>query len=167
MGFLTGLLGSTGFGAILGLAGGIVNRILDIKAKKVDHAHELALLQAQTEQLKMEWESRAQVASIEGAAKVEAAGYDAMAASYGADKATYGIKWVDALRGIVRPVLTLAFLVIAVWINAKILASLYAETVELGAIVPQVIDWMLFEASVVIGWWFATRPGRSQVQNRP
>ena len=41
--------------------------------------------------------------------KTDQAGYDALTASYGNDKATYGIAWVDGIRGVVRPILTLLF----------------------------------------------------------
>jgi hypothetical protein len=168
--FLLSLFSSSGFGALIGWIGGLANRWvdfktrqLDIELRKLDHQHELDMLNATTEQLKMEWESRAQVASIENEAKIEAAGYAAMGASYVADKATYGMKSVDWVRGMIRPLLTVIVGGFALYVNYVILEQLVVvwkevSTAEQIKIALMAVEWVFFQASVVIGWWFANRP---------
>lgn len=161
---LTSILGSTGFGALLGAVGGVANRFVDIKlksmeleAQKVRNEHELALRDKDLEHVKVEWESRERVASIEGETARDVAGYEAITASYTADKATYKIKLVDGIRGAIRPLITLLFAGFTLYLISTmtyqspathITAALYAEAVA----------WVFFQASVVIGWWFGNRP---------
>ena len=110
---LAGILGSSGFGSLIGWLGGAANRWIDLKNRdkdievlKLNHEHDLAKLDKEREFMLAEYQQRTQIATIEGEAKVEAAGYDALTASYGNDKATYGNAWVDGVRGVVRPILT-------------------------------------------------------------
>lgn len=165
------LFSTSGFGALIGWIGGLANRLVDLKAKqmdieirKIDHDHERAMVAVTTDQLKMEWEARAQIASIEGQAKVEVAGYDALRSSHEHDRATYGILLVDGVRGMVRPALTLIIGTSALAMNWKLLAMLAAVWPTLAAdqqlkLTVMAIEWTFFQASVVIGWWFANRPG--------
>lgn len=155
---IAAVFGSTGFGALIGGIGGLANRYLDLKVKALELAdkkdqrtHELMVLDR-------ELQGKVEISSIEGQAKVESAAYDAMAASYGADKATYGIRFVDGVRGLMRPLITAIFLAIVCYAQYRIWL-LVGDTLDLtGAQAFEVIQWTLFEASVVIGWWFASRP---------
>jgi len=170
---LTPLMASSGFGALLGWLGGVANRMLDFKTRKLDiemrkldHAHELALRDKDMETMRLEAERDVHVATVEGAATVEQAAYAALAASHAADKASYGIKFVDGVRGLVRPVLTGVLAVSALSITYTLLDMLRTGgpvlSVEqrLGLAVLSV-EWVLFQASVCIGWWFANRPGQA------
>lgn len=162
--FVLGMLGSTGFGSLLGCLGGIANRFMDLKLKtldiekaKLDNAFELEKMKAETDQLKMEWEAKAQVASIEAQGQVDVEGYKAMAASYDNDKATYGIAWLDAIRGLVRPIVTMIFVGVSLFFAYLVYQANLKVTFPLETLA-KVIDWLLLEAGVVIGWWFASRP---------
>lgn len=162
--FILGMFGSSGFGSILGCVGGLANRFMDLKLKnldiekaKLDNQFELAKMEAETSQLKMEWEAKAQVASIEAAGQVDTEAYKAMAASYDNDKATYGIPWLDAIRGLVRPIVTMIFVGVSLFFAAIVFKANRANILPLESYV-KIIDWLLLEAGVVIGWWFASRP---------
>lgn len=168
---LAGILGSSGFGSLIGWLGGAANRWIDLKNRDKDiavlqlqQAHELAKLDKDREFMLAEYQQRTQIATIEGEAKVEAAGYDALTASYGADKATYGIKWVDGIRGVVRPILTLLFFLLSCVVFAIVAQYVWARGVPLSndqlyELFKYCIYWVLFQASVCVGWWFAMRPG--------
>lgn len=169
---LTSILGSTGFGALLGGLGGVANRFIDIKlksmeleAQKVRNQHELDMRDKDLAQVQAEWDSREKIATIEGEAKASDAAYGAMAASYGADKASYGIKGVDGLRGVIRPLITLLFTGYTMYLvtmlnyyapRAAITPTLFADTVA----------WVFFETSVVVGWWFGARAGTQKTFGR-
>lgn len=146
-------------GSLVGLIGGYLNRRLDLEAKKVDHAQELKLKDKDLEFMKAEYEQRTKVAEIEGATATEVAGYAAMQASYGfANPEGSGL--VDSLSKIVRPLITLAFFALTAYIfyqlNSKISISVMSgESME--KVYLTVIDWVLFQAGITIGWWFANR----------
>ena len=96
--------------------------------------------------------------------KVEAAGYDALTASYGNDKATYGNAWVDGVRGVVRPILTLLFFILSCIVFGIVAQYVWVRGVpltndQLYELFKYCIYWVLFQASVCVGWWFAMRPG--------
>lgn len=168
---LTGLLSSSGLGSLIGWAGGAINRWIDLRNRdkdievlKLNQAHELAKLDKDKEFMLAEYQQRMQVATIEGETKVEAAGYDALTASYGNDKATYGIKSVDAIRGVVRPVLTILFFVLSCvvfWVVAQYVwtRGVPLTNDQLYELFRYCVYWILFQASVCVGWWFAMRPG--------
>lgn len=167
---ILGFFGSSGFGGFLGLLGGLANRWLDLKAKTMDiqlqamkYTHELALRDKDKEMLVTEWEQRSKVASIEADAAIETAGYEALAKSFAADKATYGIDWIDGIRGLVRPALTLILTFAALLVNLVVLDKLVSvwDTVTPEArlvLTTTTVEWVLFQASIAIGWWFAHRP---------
>lgn len=171
---LAGILGSSGFGSLIGWLGGAVNRWIDLKNRDKDiavlqlqQAHELAKLDKEREFMLAEYQQRTQIAAIEGEAKVEAAGYEALASSYGNDKATYGNAWVDGVRGVVRPILTLLFFILSCSVFGVVAQYVWARGVpltndQLYELFKYCIYWVLFQASVCVGWWFAMRPG-----NRP
>jgi hypothetical protein len=167
---LMGLMGSSGFGALVGWFGGLANRFVDLKGKKLDlegkkldHQHELAMRDKDMEAMRLESERAVSVASIEGAASVEQAAYSALTQSYAADRASYGIIWVDAIRGVVRPLLTAVLAGAALYVNyvaldllAEAWPSLATEQKLRFALLS--VEWVLFQGSVCIGWWFANRP---------
>lgn len=164
---LLGLFSSSGFGGIIGVAGGLVNRWLDLKSKTLDYTHELALRDKDREMLVTEWEQRSKVAVIEADKEIEVAGYGALGKSYDADKATYGIGWIDAIRGLIRPVLTLILTIAALGINFVLLDRLVAvwdqvDNAQRLVYVTTSLEWVLFQASIAIGWWFAHRPSNKK-----
>lgn len=168
------LMGSSGFGAVIGAIGGFANRWMDLKFRVQEIAleekrmdHQLKLREADRETIKVEWEARSKVASIEGEAKIESAAYGTIAESYRHDMELMkgAPKWVVALQGAVRPVLT-AVLIIACLVNVALIWYWAFEINETPMTADQVfglfeytIMWSLFQGSVVIGWYFATRPG--------
>jgi hypothetical protein len=169
---ILGIFSSSGVGSIVGLVGGYFNRKLDLQAKEMDiadkaneRAHEINKLNAEKEYMLQEAAAKLQVATVEGDAKVEAAGYDAMAASYGFAATTSADGVVDKFSKIVRPLLTLFLFFFSIYVFYRI-----NELVnQLGAppdpqqvvkIWMQTIEWVLFQTGVCVGWWFAMRPGR-------
>ena len=165
---LTSILGSTGFGALLGALGGVANRFIDIKlktmeleAQKVRNQHELDMRDKDLAQVQAEWDSREKIATIEGEAKSSEAAYGALAASYGADKTTYGIKAIDGVRGLIRPLITLLFTGYTMYLITVL--NYYApKSVITPALFADAVAWVFFETSVVVGWWFGARAGTSK-----
>lgn len=163
---ITGLLGSTGFGAIIGWVGGLANRYMDhktrmleIEVKKLDHVHDLAMRDKDLENLKVEIEGKVQVSTVEGETKVAEAGYAALGLSYAHDSGLKGTPRTDSFRSSVRPIITLLFMLLICYVNYRVWGVLEkAETLLTADQAFEILRWTLFEASVVIGWWFANRP---------
>lgn len=167
---LLSLLGTSGFGAIIGWLGGAVNRYFDMKtkdkdldAKKVDQAHELALKDKDLEYMREEYAQRAQLAQAEGEIELQKAGYAALETSYSNDKAAYGGGFVDSVRGLLRPLITLAFFGFAVAVFVAVLQIVWEQRItftrdEVFELFKYCVYWVLFQAAVCIGWWFALRP---------
>lgn len=163
------LFGSSGFGAILGALGGLANRWMDYKTKSLEiemqrdkFAHEKDMRQIDVELMKEEVAGKIQVATIEGEAKVEVSGYEALAASYKHDADIKGTPITNFMRAVVRPFITIIFMAIVCYVNYKVWVIMDARHMEFTADqVFEIIRWTLFEASVVIGWWFAMRSSGS------
>ena len=169
---LLAVLGSGTVGSVVGLLGGFVNRKLDLQAKKLDNedkaqarAHELDKLKAEKEYLLQEAAAQVQLATIEGEAKTEVAGYAAMGESYKFAAPTSADGWVDKVSKVIRPLITV-FMVWFVYDMYAEIDTLMAQTqiahdsVTVVKAWVMIIEFVLFQAGVVIGWWFAMRPGK-------
>jgi len=178
---LFAFLGSSGFGSILGGIMGYFNRKVDLEQRRLDldherdkWAHDLALRQADLEQVKAEAAGRREVAVVEGEASVEAARMAALAASYEADKldpdAVKGAGWwgwtlvlSDAFRRFIRPGTTVALLAGTMYVNWLLIDKLTGPTWatlsvdqrhDLGL---QAIAWLGAQTAAALSYWFVSR----------
>lgn len=162
--FLVSLLSTSGFGAIIGWIGGLTNRWMDYKTKTLDiqmqqnqFAHEQSMRDKDLEALQVEVNGKMEIASLEAATKSEEAGFDALKASYAHDS-SFGSGRIDGFRKLVRPIITAAFMALILYINYCVWYKLDSVSTLTREDIMEIIRWTLFEASVVIGWWFAQRP---------
>ena len=159
------ILGSSSIGSIIGLLGGLANRWLDQKNKKADQEFELKKLEAEREFMKEEYSHRIQVTTIEAEGRAEAAGYDAMAASYSFAVPTSQDGIVDKISKVIRPLLTLAFFFFTIYVFSEISLLMKERSIALDddkvlELYTYTIQWIFFQAGASIGWWFAMRPGK-------
>lgn len=177
------LFSSSGVGSLIGWVGGLLNRKVDLEAKKAEYGYNLGMRDKDLAETQAEVAGRVAVADravtevkavAEGNIKTavataegitEQAAYNAMAESYKEQAQALGGKWgwVDATSKLIRPVVTVAFVIISlaisVYIILKALQSGVTFTVDdWKEWVTYVIHWVFFQAGVVIGWWFANRP---------
>lgn len=176
---ILGVLGSGGFGSIMGLVGGFMNRRLDLEVKKLeietkraDQAHDLARMDKEKDFMLAEMGQKNRIADkeLEGEkakadAEVETAGYGAMTESYKFAAPTAADGLVDKMSKAVRPLLTLLFFIftcVIFWQVQQLVSALQvAPTPEqVFKVYVMLIEWALFQAGVCIGWWFAMRPGK-------
>lgn len=165
------LLGSAGVGTIFGGIMGLFNRRADLELKRLEReeakdrmAHELAMRDKDAAIQAQEWAARTKVAEVEGAAKAEVAGFDAMAESYKFAQPEKGTR-MSAFSSFVRPFISLGYFLITSIGSAWILYYAFAVvkvtfTLEQWfEIVMFVLAWIAFMAGSTIGWWYAMRPG--------
>lgn len=178
------ILGSSGFGALLGSATGLVKQWFDQKNKQLELAHERARwdfdLQAKRIDLdiaKAEAEGNRAVAIVEGSAQVESSAYQALAAAYASDKVSdkawevmgkspvgrFFLVGAEFLQRSVRPVLTYALTGTALYLNiwvSQYVSSMWPMLLpdQRLALITQVFSWVFFQASAVVSYWFVNRP---------
>ncbi len=177
---ILGILGSGTMGSVIGLAGGYMNRRLDIEVERIkvadkqaERTHELKQMESERTTMQAEYGMRLQVADKENEGKaidaekeVEVAGYGAMEKSYSFAVPTSADGWVDRFSKIIRPVLTLLAVFFTAYIFNEVnqlMAKLYVSPSpdQVYKIWVSIIEWAMFQSGVIIGWWFAMRPGKS------
>lgn len=167
---LVKLMSSSGVGAALGWLGGLANRAVDLQAKKMDLEfersklqHELNMRDKDAAIMQLELAGKERISSIETAGATAVAGYKALQDSYDHDKSIAAGPKMTAFMKFIRPFVTLAFFVGSHAVLGWTLWMLWYLNLDLGAefwkdMVTYVIGWEMFQASVIIGWWFANRP---------
>lgn len=175
---ILGILGSGSVGSIIGLAGGYMNRRLDLEVERIKVAdkqaerdHDLKRLESERATMQAEYGMRLQVADKENEGKeiekekeIEVAGYGAMGESYKFAAPTPADGWVDKFSKVIRPLLTLLAVVFTAYVFNEVnqlMARLMVtpDPAKVLAIWITIIEWALFQSGVIIGWWFAMRPG--------
>jgi len=168
-------------GGATGLLGVLVQRYFDHKNRELDkqleaqrQAHELSMRDKDAAIMAQEWAGRTQVADIEAAATVNAADAAAFGASFNLEpkqyssnvvKPTKGQSWVlvlvDAVRGIVRPGLTVYLCAITtmVYSDAQMLLGKAQGMTATEALdlTKMVVGTVLYLTTTCVLWWFGTR----------
>lgn len=148
------ILGSATGGGILGIAGNFLKSRSELKTKEVDHKHELATrlhdiqemeLEAtlRRDQIELENEGKLALANVEAQRSQDVAASELMAASFSADKATYGGGIVDTL---------LCFKITNMVIDLEIMND--QELIELYK---ELINSIIFLTTTAVCWWFGSR----------
>lgn len=173
-------LGGILSGGATGLLGVAFQRFADYKNKQLDlqhqekqNAHELDMRDKDAAIMAQEWAARTKVAEVEAGARVDVADAEAFAASYklepamysGQAKPTKGQAWllviVDALRGAVRPLLTVYLCVITTmtYLDARsLLEGTKTYTADQAFELTKLIVWtVLYLTTTCVLWWFGTR----------
>lgn len=150
-------LGSAAGGAILGGVAGLVNKWMDARSQRARELHEIEMRKLDTKQMRVEFEGAAIVRST------EADTISGLALSYKQDVG--GGRRADVFRGLMRPMLTGLLTVAAIAMNIYIIGLLtaswreFTQTQQFG-IIWSAIDWMGFQSSTAISWWFGARGER-------
>lgn len=172
LGLVGQLFTSNAMGSLLGWLGGLANRWVDFKTKQLDiqtleikNKHELALRDKDMEQVKVEAESKLQLAVEEGKTVIEKAAYDALSESYKSEAEIKDVNtWVNDVRAMVRPVTTAIFTIAAliqvmvIFIVAFGVLDLKFTPEQIFELVKYSVMWVFFQAGVVVGWYYANRP---------
>lgn len=155
-------------GAIVGLVGTLISRWTDIVEKRTEAAHQLEIAKANERVAKLELDketvranAQTSTAALEAKARADEANAKAesaiMAASFKHDTSLAGAddsKFGTMVRGVVRPLLTLLYTAIflfVVW---------YATTPEIINTQAASIFGAFIETAVAITlWWFGIRRG--------
>jgi len=161
----------------------------ELEVVKMNLQNSLDLKRLDIEQAGQEWKFRTEIAGKEAAAKIDVATQDRFArevdadsnllqASFAADRASFLtadvlksggrlVRWamafVDFVRGLIRPGLTIYLVVLAHLMyndSHKMLVERGSQltTTELQALSLQIVGTLLYLATTAVVWWFGTRP---------
>lgn len=179
MEFLTGLLGSLFSGGATGLIGVVLQRFADYKNKQLDMQIEkqrgeleLQKRQMDIQVTQAEYAGKVQVAEVEGATQSDVAATQAFAQTLfkeperysNPNSVTTGQGWVlviiDAIRGCVRPLLTIYLCALTSFIWYQVKEKLGSENLDAAAslqVWQMVVQQILYLTTTVTLWWFGTR----------
>ena len=138
------------FGSLLGFGTSFLPKVMDYFQDRSDKKHELAVREVQIRQQKELASQKLEMVNVEADIREVEALQKSMQPT--------GVKWVDGLRGSVRPVITYAFFLLFVFVEVSAYLSLTAQGVSGLDAVDAVWDEdtkALFAA--VIAFWFGGR----------
>lgn len=170
---LLSIMSSSGLGAILGVVGSFITKKEERKTKDLELKHDIALANCRIEEARIESEhelamaeKQIERAQIEGAIQTDLEDTKAFAKSLAVQSKATGIGLVDAIRGIIRPFLTVyiigvvTYLAVIVGIEIGGIESL--DKAYLIDLYTQIINTILFLASTSYTWWFGSRLTRKK-----
>lgn len=171
MEILASIFGGGGLGAIVGAVASIWKGSQESKerANERDHQFKMAKLNLDERQLEQSHEiqmadKQIERAETEGRVAIDIAETGAFRESLAAGIKSTGIKIVDAIRGLMRPIITVYMLGLATWVSIDIaiavdgLDALHND--ELLTIYKQIIGDLMFLTMTAVTWWFGSRPSR-------
>ena len=145
-------------GGATGLLGTALSAGIGYFERRQRYQQEMELRRLDLEITRAESESAERIAAIEAESNDNAAAMKALEASHRSATVRWSrgdsawFVFVDVVRGLIRPVLTLGFLGLAAAIYFRLPVD---PSVDVGA---RLIDTVLYLATTTTLWWFGTRP---------
>jgi len=150
---LIGLTASAAGGGVFGLLGTALGRVSGYFERRQHHAHERARWGHESELLKLQMQAKAEETEAERALAETTGSWEGLTASMAAEAAIgASYPWVNAVRGLTRPALTVLLWIIAVSIYLSAGASERAAITETAT----------FAATAATLWWFGDRGPRRE-----
>jgi hypothetical protein len=167
------VLTSGGFGAITGLIGGLGQKWLSLKHQRQEQNFKFQMAKASNEEAKSERDhsiamadKHLEVVQSEGEIASEIADVHALEASIRVAGKDSGVHWVEAVKHLMRPIITLFLLVQVEWLLYVLwgkVGGLEAMTqLQAYEIFMHIVKQVVFLAVTAVSWWFASRPSRNK-----
>lgn len=171
-------IGSAASGGLLGLFGNGIKLWADSKAEAAKRAFELAMRQADREEMQLEYDlqlkqteatvagqiavanQQKQTTELQVEGDIQQSEMVLISNSYQHDRAQYGGGFVDSIRGLMRPTLTLYFAVLMSFIAYQLMVLTKGIVPEAEAydLLKMVINACIFLTTTAVTWWFGSRP---------
>lgn len=149
---LTGLTASAAGGGLFGLVGTALGRIANYLDRRSAQRHETRRWAHEIKRVELDLQSAIETANAERERAAEEGRWAGLEASLAAEAAIApSYRWVDAIRALTRPVLT-----ILLWLIATIV---FFSSDNAGR--AAIVDTATFAATAATLWWFGDR-GPSQ-----
>lgn len=179
IGTLLAGIGSAASGGLLGVFGTGIKMWADHKAEQAKQAFELQMRKLDQEEMTLEHSLRMKeveaqakrdiavaqqsrmATEAQASADIEQAEIQLRQSSYSMDKASYGGGVVDAIRGLMRPTLTLYFAILMAVIAYQLMQinnGQWLDQSEAQSMLKDVINACIFLTTTAVTWWFGSRP---------
>ncbi len=159
-------------GGLFGVAGTVLGRVVglfEMRERRRDQAlafeHETRRWAQEQEMQRLQNAARRDETESELALAQAAGAWSALGASYAAEAAIGpSYRWVEAVRGLVRPVLTVGLwcAVVSIFFRTASDQARWLAEAERAETVAYLIDSVVFAATAATLWWFGDRPQRSR-----
>lgn len=164
-------VGAAASGGMLGTAGGLANKTLGYFSDKQKHQYEMTLREQDRKDMELESKlhidrlsaetaGKIKTATIEGEVAAEIEASKLVQVSYSHDKTAYNDGFVDTVRGLTRPTLTLALVGISSWMLVDMMSIpelVKSDAAQARAIFAKVVNDLLFLTTLAVSWWFGGR----------
>jgi hypothetical protein len=165
-------------GGLTGIIGAGIQGVLALKTKELDVqmqaaklANDVAMKQADAAIMEQEWRARTQIAQVTAQGQEAAEDSKAFSAALTSEpqrysdpsKVTTAQEWLmvflDLIRGLVRPVLTIYLCAITtlIYLEAKSLIGAGIPQDQASALLSKIIDAVLYLTVSCVLFWFGTR----------
>ena len=163
-----GFFSSSGVGAIVGAVGSWAAKREARKIKQLDNEHEKDMANIGIQETKQEHEHAMALADKEiqklkqeGETKIEIGELGAFTESLKTLGKNSGVLWVDAVRSLMRPLITTYLLALTTYIaylvNSKAGGIEALPPSEIYALYSHIINQTMFLTTVAVTWWFGSR----------
>lgn len=163
MNFLVDIFSSAGLSSIVGLAGGIIQKFVDLKAKRLEYDHDVRMRNQDIAEAKLEMshqlsmaDKQMDIAEVEGEIQIESKEVDAFVES---QKSAGKNSWLTFIRaGITIFILVVCTVItIIIWNKVGGINSFPAD--ELPLLFNSIIKDLFYLLVMCVSWWFAARDG--------
>jgi hypothetical protein len=155
MGDLIGLAASAAGGGVFGLIGTVIGRIAGLFERRQENAQEQARWKHEAALMELQMKARASELAGQESLAHTAGAWQGLAASVAADAAIGdSYRWVNAVRALTRPLLTLLL-----WLITLLVWSGAAAEQKAG-----IVETATFAATAATLWWFGDRGNRREVR---
>ncbi len=162
MEWLTGALSSAGLGSAIGLIGGIAEKFIEIRVKRLEYKHEEIMRNIDVKESELDRRHELAIADkqiereeVEGEIRIAGAEMDAFTASQeGAGKS----KWLTFVRASITAYMLLAATALTAYIWVKVGGADVIPESELVLMLDDILRATIFLTVTCITWWFAARP---------
>lgn len=165
------IFGGGALGGIVGAIASIFKGAQEAKQKKAEMDHEFKMAELGLREQEMQGSHELAMADkgierakAEGDVAIDIAETGAFRDSIMAGMKSTGIAFVDAVRGLIRPIITVYMLGLATYIaiNISIMVGGFEalERETLMALYSKIIDDVMFLTMAAVLYWFGSRPNR-------
>ncbi|MDG9670869.1 hypothetical protein ONV78_24230 [Hahella sp. CR1] len=166
---LLALFSSSGLGALVGMFGSWLTKREERKDQQFRLTYELKMATLRKQEAELQYNHELALADkqilradTEGRINRDIAETAAFKDGLKEQSQTYGMWFVDAIRGLMRPLITVYLLVLATFVTLNISSHLGGvgalSPVELMILYKEAIAQMLFLTTTAVTWWFGSRP---------
>lgn len=166
---IVGIFSSSGLGAIVGLFGSWLTKREERRNLELKLTHETQMARIRKDEAEMEFghelamaDKKIERAKVEGEIQRDVEEMAAFREGLKEQQMMYKIKFVDAIRGIMRPLITTYLLIIATYVAVKIGSHVgdldQIDPNELLTMHKETINQIMFLVTTAVTWWFGSRP---------